>query len=261
MKIQSRLTAVPAPWRAAAIALTVLVNIAVLWVAVDSTRSTPPVDPSRSGVTVSPPGTEDAAPEASAPEDSPAEPAPEEDLPVDELPVDVLVTVTPTPSGMLDVIEEVRPTAANRRLVLRPPPSLGANARPALVLGLAVVVDGTRATVAPASQGRWRIPLPEGASDVVLSYRLSGVTERRRAAPDGRVLLQLRPLTMASEATPTAVIEIAGASVHNLVCPDRPLADQLCARPDGDRWRTAPVPMDESTVVAQIDLPTTDLST
>jgi hypothetical protein len=55
--------------------------------------------------------------------------------------------------------------------------------------------------------------------------------------------------------TATAVIEIDGARVRNLVCPDLPLADQLCGRRWGDGWRTAPMANKDASVVAQIDLP------
>ncbi len=252
MPNQSRPQASAASWRVAAVVVTVLANVAVVWLAVDRTLSTSPAAPS--GAALSRPAAT-SEPATSAP--GTADSSPEEPTTKDGSPVDVLVDVTPGASGFVDMIEQVRPNAAVSWLDLQTPPSLGGDLGRPRVLGLAVMIDGTRASVTPASRGRWRIPLPHGASEVILSYRLTDVTERRSAAPEGRVLLQVRPLTTASAATATAVLRIVGVTVHNLVCPDRPLADQLCGRVDGDQWQTAPVPMDESTVVAQIDLPTT----
>jgi hypothetical protein len=170
---------------------------------------------------------------------------------------EISLVVTPRASGTVSVVERVRAGDRLRLLTLRPPPSgPDDNLRPQ-ILGLRIEVRGKPLRKQPptALTGSWLAALPSPARDIVLRYDLAGVTRRSRPAPDPRALLTLRPLTSTDLGDSTTVVEIAGVVVHNLVCPDLPVADQLCGRQEGDRWRTAGVPTDQSTVVAQIDLP------
>lgn len=174
---------------------------------------------------------------------------------------DVLLQVSPQADGVLEVIERVRTGEPIGTLMVAPPPPQD-TLRP-VVVELSVEVDGESITI-PAPEDRkgpWEIQLPQMATEVVLRYVLDGATERSRPALDTRALLVVRPLTAESaegmaETASTSVIEINGVVVHNLVCSDRPMDDQLCARQEGGRlWRTAAVPSVDSTVVAQVDLP------
>ncbi|MEO5854259.1 MAG: hypothetical protein ABIQ15_17265 [Nocardioides sp.] len=245
MDTEARTTGVPTHWRAVAVAAAVAVNLGVFWFAIDNTLSTPP---SGSG-----PSTEPTS-RASGPSSPRATGKDEAPVPAD-IDVAVLLTATPDARGILDVVERVSPGAPFRQLLLRSPPALAEADVTPKVLGLTLVADGRPVQVPAAPTREWLVVLPQPADTVVLRYRLGGVIVRNSAAPEGRALLQVRPLTSAAMSSSTAAVEILGVTVHNLVCPDRPLADQLCGRPDGNRWRTATVPNGEATVVAQIDLP------
>lgn len=250
MNTESRTDEWPTRWRAVVVATAVAVNVVVFGVVVhgtlsegspDTSASAPssrtrlaPTPTTGSGPSEDPSSSPDTAPDAEAA---------------------VMVTATPDPTGILEVEERVRPSDPVMQLVLQLPPTLPEGGETPRVLGLTLYADGKPVSVPATPRRDYLVVLPTPANEIVLRYRLAGVVEVDPEAPAGRALVQLRPLTSASMATSTAVVEITGVRVRNLVCPDRPLADRLCARRVGDAWRTAPLPNGEATVLAQIDLP------
>jgi len=244
---QSRLAGEPVVWRVAAVLAVLAINVAVLWVVVFRDTASPPTEPTNlpTGarmVDQPPSGSAGSFPERVPPE------------------ADVMVTVTPSTSRTLTVVERVRAAPRVRRLLLSPPSASTREPAPR-VLDLAILADGETVAVPGPAGGRWLVALPRRTASVVLSYRLEGAVERRPSAPDQRAMLHLSPLASPAAADASVVLEIQGVTVRNLVCPDRPLPDQLCGRSDGDRWRTSPLPVGEATVIAQVDLPTVDLPT
>jgi hypothetical protein len=251
---ESRTDELPTRWRAIVVTAALAVNVVVFWVAVHGTLSEGSPETAASAPSsrtrLAPAPTTEAGPSedpTSSPDATP-DAAPDAEAAV-------LVTATPDPTGILEVEERVRPSDPVSQLVLQLPPTLPEGGETPQVLGLTLSADGKPVAVPATPRRDYLVVLPAPASDIVLRYRLAGVVEVDPQAPAGRALVQLRPLTSASMATSTAVVEIAGVRVRNLVCPDRPLAERLCARRVGDVWRTAPLPNGEATVLAQIDLP------
>ena len=246
----SRTDEKPIRWRPLAIAAAVAVNLVVVSFVVHGAVASDPTGTT----TVSPSSPTDAASSpttGSRPSDS----ATLEPHAAPGVEAAVLVTATPDSEGFVDVIERVTPANPIRQLTLEPPPALSPNDDPPQVLALTLHADGKQVDVPATTSRDYLVLLPAPATSVVLHYRLSGVISRDPDAREGRALVQLRPLTSSTMETATAVIELAGVRVRNLVCPDLPVADRLCARRSGDGWRTASMENKDATVVAQIDLP------
>lgn len=246
----SRTDKKPKRWRPLAIAVAVAVNLVVVSFVVRGALSSEP-DGTATATPSSPTGAASSPTTGSRPSDTATlEPT---DAPGVEAAVQV--TATPDSEGFVAVIERVTPANPIRQLTLEPPPALSPNDAPPQVLALTLHADGKQVDVPATTSRDYLVLLPAPATSVVLHYRLSGVISRDPDAPDGRALVQLRPLTSSTMETATAVIELAGVRVRNLVCPDLPVADRLCARLRGDGWRTASMANKDATVVAQIDLP------
>ncbi|WP_426244236.1 hypothetical protein [Nocardioides sp. LHG3406-4] len=169
------------------------------------------------------------------------------------------VEVVPLASGDVNVTEVLRTSKPLLALELRLPPStssrpLGTAPR---VLDLELDAGDVRMSVPPAgAAGPWEVRLPEPSVVVTLTYRLVGATTHSAAAAKRRVLVHVRPLASAAGPPDASVVmEIRDVSVHNIVCPDLPVEEQLCGREDGGLWRTTTIPAAQSTVVTQIDLP------
>ena len=240
MDTQSRTDEPPTRWRGVAVAAAVAVNVVVFWLAVHGTLSVGSPD-TKATATSSPSAVVTTPTTEARPSEDPtispdAGPGAE---------AAVLVTATPDPSGILQVVERVRPPDPVSQLVLQHPPALSEGGDTPRVLGLTLYADGSPVAVPATPRRDYLVVLPSPASSIVLRYRLAGVVAVDPEAPEGRALVQLRPLTSSSMATSTAVVEITGVRVRNLVCPDRPVAERLCARQVGDVWRTAPLPNGE----------------
>lgn len=225
--------------RSIALVVGLLANIVVVWVAIDKFSPVSPLTSSSRTVSEEP----------TAGDRDDTGPATES--------TSLLMTVTPRASGMIDVVERVRTSTPVRQFLLRPPPGSLGNGRRPLILDLTVEVDGRPVRQLPPATptGATLVVLRGATQEVVLRYRVGGVAKQRRPSPDTRALVTLRPLTLSAVGSSAATVEIVGVVVHNLVCPDRPPEDQLCGRNEGGRWRTVPLPVLESTVVAQVDLP------
>lgn len=172
------------------------------------------------------------------------------------------VTAVPNSSGEVDVVEQIRWADPTYGFVLLPPPTRAEGGPAAEIVSLSVEADGRPVgdLPSPTLTGTWQVDLPEQSRDVVLRYRLRGATKQSRRAPsDQRALVALRPLAAPGKGESSALVRVDGVVVHNLVCTDRPLAEQLCGRKDeaSGLWTTPEVPGTEATVLALVDLPRT----
>lgn len=171
----------------------------------------------------------------------------------------VRVDIAPQASGDVRVTEVVSSPTPLARLDIRlPPPSFSrAFSVTTRVIDLEVAVGDRRIPASfPAARGRTTIKLPVPSTEVRLTYVLLGATKQRRAAPEGRAQVQVRPLTYrlgAGDGLVTTTVD--DVVVHNLVCPDLPVDEQLCGRESATGWETTPLPVRSSTVLAQVDLP------
>jgi hypothetical protein len=224
-------------WRVVVIALALLANLAVLAVLVDRTLTRPAVDEPAGRLAGSSTTAENSGPAGGV--------------------VSVEVAVSNGADGSLEVQElmtsEVPLTDVLLRLDALPGALEGSD--PARVDELSVEASGLAATVAPDADGDTRVNLPVASDAVAISYRLAGAVERDDLATDGRALLRLRPLVVDGPPGSYAVLRFSDITVRNLVCPDRPLREQLCGRVVDQTWSTVRLPLDEAAVVAQVDLP------
>ncbi|GAC1383153.1 MAG: hypothetical protein NVSMB4_11140 [Acidimicrobiales bacterium] len=174
----------------------------------------------------------------------------------------VHVVAQPDAVGDLEVMERVRLAKPVRRLAIARLHTAGSGVSATIprVTGFQAEADGavvTDSLASPLPEGGEWLALPAAATDIVMRYRLEGGVSRSQPAPVGRALIVLPPITaMSFELGPLpVVVEVVGAQVRNLVCPDLPVAEQLCGRQQGQVWTTTALPLGRSVVVAQVDLP------
>jgi hypothetical protein len=167
----------------------------------------------------------------------------------------IYVSVAVTSVGDLEVVERARFGEALLEVSLAPPPALtDAGGTPRLA-DVQVSADGEPVPVPGTIEEAVEVALAGPATRIELRYRVVGAVARSEPATPGRATLSLRPALAATLASSRAVVEVHGAEVHNLVCVDRPRADQLCGVDRGDGWRTRRLPTASSAVVALVDLP------
>lgn len=174
----------------------------------------------------------------------------------------VHVVAQPASDGSLEVVEHVKVSTPVSSLPIAMPHTTSsglAGATPSIT-GFQAQADGLVVTDMPASPlttAGDRLQLPSAASEISMRYRLEGGLDRSQPAPVGRVLMILPPITATdpSLGDPAVVVEVVGANVRNLVCPNLPVSDQLCGRQNGRVWSTTAIPLSRSVVVAQVDLP------
>ena len=200
-----------------------------------------------------PPRPGPAAPQGTGDASPPPRPARESSA----VPTGVHLTATVDERGDVAVVERLDSSWPLTRLSLSPPspPRDGAPA-PRLV-GLEVTANGV---VVPLPWGgavdRDReLALPSPTTRIELSYRLRGVVSRSRSAAPGRVTVSLRPAMATELPESPAVVELAGARVHTLLCAQQPRSRQLCGIQESGGWRTLPLTGSTSLVLALIDLP------
>lgn len=171
----------------------------------------------------------------------------------------VQVMIAPETSGDVRVTEVVNTSSpvASLDLALPPAASSGGLAASPRVADLQVTVgDVTVPAAFPATSRRTTLDLPAPGAEVRLTYLMSGATVQHRGPDDRRALVQVRPLSYGVGAGDGLVTtRVTGVVVHNLVCPELPVEEQLCGREADGVWRTTDVPADSSTVLAQVDLP------
>jgi hypothetical protein len=172
------------------------------------------------------------------------------------------VVAQPDAVGNLEVVERIKLSTPVVGLSIATPRASGSGVTGTnpTISGFQAQADGLLVTATPESPipagGDW-LELPGPATDISMRYRLEGAVGRSHPAPVGRVLIVLPPITAADPklGDPPVVVEVVGGSIHNLVCPDLAVTDQLCGRQDGPVWSTTAIPLSRSTVIAQVDLP------
>ncbi|AKU18240.1 hypothetical protein [Luteipulveratus mongoliensis] len=164
----------------------------------------------------------------------------------------------PDATGAFEVIERIRLTHAVSKVVLRRPvlPNLPGlqGVRPTVTTLQAQ--SGSQPVALPTSalgSGSTIVRLPAPARDLSLRYRLQAATTRSTPAPIGRVLVGLAPIT--TGATGAVMIDVVGAGIRNLVCPQLDVTAQVCGVQRGQTWSAGPLARDQSAVIAQVDLP------
>lgn len=233
----------PAVGVAGAVALTLALNLALLFLL---PRLVEPGPGARTGTTG-----EDAQPDgrsAPAPARGPGRGR-----------AGIHVTATAEASGTVGVVEQVLAASPVRSVVLAPPPRPDDATQAPQLLDVRVVADGVAVAVvddvSDAAGETVRLPAP--ATRLEVTYELVGADVRSATAPPGRATLTLRPATHLTFADLAVVTELVGGGVLTLVCPDVPRQRRLCGLDEDTGWRTRPVPAPQSAVVALVDLGTT----
>jgi hypothetical protein len=120
---------------------------------------------------------------------------------------------------------------------------------------LQVLADGV---IVPLDEsdvtGSRDVPLVTAATNVQLTYRLSGSTVRRTPSKPERANAAISPLTASTEGSLPTNITVSGGRLLNVVCPL--LAEPRCAVGDPPKLGIQPnIPADKALVVLQLDLP------
>ncbi|GAA1478342.1 hypothetical protein GCM10009623_27880 [Nocardioides aestuarii] len=168
----------------------------------------------------------------------------------------VHLTAAADSDGDLRVVEQVVSTEPLRSVrVAPPPPPEGSTTAPQLT-DVRISADGERVPFAAGTigEGGVAVRLPGGATRLELTYRVTGAGFHSDAAPAGRTSFSLRPATERTVSDLRVVTEVRGEGVLGVVCPEVPQAQRLCGVEGGRGWRTRPVPVSQSAVVALVDL-------
>ena len=98
------------------------------------------------------------------------------------------------------------------------------------------------------------VPLTTAATNMRLTYRLSGSTVRRTESKPERAASAVRPLTAISEGGLPTNLTITGGELLNAVCPL--LTETRCAVGNPPKLSVLQgIPADKALVVLQLDLP------
>jgi hypothetical protein len=172
----------------------------------------------------------------------------------------ILLIVGPRSDGSLDITEDVTLSAATAMLQLQLPISgehlLGMMTRTQpRATNLQVLADGV---IVPLDEsdvtGSRDVPLVTAATNVQLTYRLSGSTVRRTPSKPERANAAISPLTASTEGSLPTNITVSGGRLLNVVCPL--LAETRCSTGDPPKLGVRPnIPADKALVVLQLDLP------
>lgn len=163
-------------------------------------------------------------------------------------------------NGTLEVLERIRLAKPVFTLTLRAPqPVVSALAGTHPTVANLQAQVGPRPIPVPAptstgSDGSLELRLTTPRTRVWLRYQLTDATVHTQPSPQGRVLATIGPISAAGLGSTPVSVQVGGAL--NLVCPQLPASEQVCGATHPMLLSAGPVPADESTMVAQIDLPT-----
>jgi hypothetical protein len=172
----------------------------------------------------------------------------------------ILLVVGPRSDGSLDITEDLTLPAATNILQLQLPISgehlagMMTKTEPRAT-NLQVLADGVIVPLAESDVTEARdLPLTTAATNVQLTYRLSGSTVRRTPSRPERANAAISPLTASTEGNLPTNITVSGGRLLNAVCPL--LAETLCAVGNPPKLGILPnIPADKALVVLQLDLP------
>ncbi len=189
-----------------------------------------------------------------SPSPTPVTPGPNESKP------GVLLIIGARSDGSFDITEDVTFPAATDVLQLQLPISgehlvgMMTKTEPKAT-NLQVLADGL---IVPVDQsditGPRDVPLITAATNVQLTYRLSGSTVRRTPSKPERANAAISPLTASTDGSLPTNITVSGGRLLNAVCPL--LVETRCAVGDPPKLGVLPnIPADKALVVLQLDLP------
>ncbi|MGC4940482.1 hypothetical protein [Kribbella sp. DT2] len=172
----------------------------------------------------------------------------------------IRLTAVPRGDGSFDVTEEVMLRGATDTLQLRLPQSgerlqgMMASTKPEAT-SLRVVADGDPVLLPETDVKAPRdLSLNTSATEVKLTYRLSGSSARSLPSRVGRALAAISPLTAATDGTLPTNLAVSGGGLLNAVCPL--MTETRCAvgEPPGLGIQQG-LPADRALAVLQLDLP------
>lgn len=172
----------------------------------------------------------------------------------------IRLTAVPRGDGSFDVTEEVMLRSSTDTLQLRLPQSgerlqgLMTRTKPEAT-SLRIVADGDPVLLPDTEVKAARdLPLDTAATELKLTYRLSGSSARSLPSRVGRALAAISPLTAATDGTLPTNLAVSGGGLLNAVCPL--MAETRCAvgEPPGLGIQQG-LPADRALAVLQLDLP------
>jgi hypothetical protein len=164
------------------------------------------------------------------------------------------------PDGSFDITEDVMlPKATNILQVQLPTsgeelPGMMTKTSP-IATNLRILANGTAVPLVSSSvTNTTDVPLTTAATNLRLTYRLSGSTVRRTESKPERATSAIRPLTAIVEGGLPTNLTVAGGELLNAVCPL--LTETRCAVGNPPKLSVLPgIPADKALVVLQLDLP------
>ena len=168
--------------------------------------------------------------------------------------------VVPRPDGSFDITEDLMLPKATDILQLQLPasgeqlPGMMTRTSPK-ASNLRITANGMAVPLASSDlSGPADVPLTTAATNLRLTYRLSGSTVRRTASIPERASSAIRPLTAVTEGGLPTNLAITGGELLNAVCPL--LTETRCAVGNPPELSVLQgIPADKALVVLQLDLP------
>ncbi|GAB3813325.1 hypothetical protein [Kribbella italica] len=172
----------------------------------------------------------------------------------------IRLTGVPRGDGSFDVTEQVMFRTPTSTIQLQLPKSgerlqgLMARTKPE-VISLQVVADGDLVTVRDTQVKAARdLQLDSPATELKLTYRLSGSSARSLPSRAGRALAAISPLTAATDGTLPTNLAVSGGGLLNAICPL--LKETRCAVGEPPELGIQQgLPADRALAVLQLDLP------
>ncbi|GAA1534329.1 hypothetical protein [Kribbella lupini] len=172
----------------------------------------------------------------------------------------IRLTAVPRGDGSFDVTEDVRLRGSTDTVRLRLPqsgdrlPGLMTRTKPQAT-SLQIVADGDPVLLPDTDVKAARdLPLDTPATELKLTYRLSGSSARSLPSPTGRALAAISPLTAATDGTLPTNLAVSGGGLLNAVCPLMPETRCAVGEPPGLGIQQG-LPADRALAVLQLDLP------
>ena len=172
----------------------------------------------------------------------------------------IRLNAVPLPDGSFDITEDVMLPRATNILQVQLPnsgeelPGMMTKTSP-IATNLKMQANGVHIPLATSSvTGTTDVPLTTAATNLRLTYRLSGSTVRRTESKPERASSAIRPLTAITDAGLPTNLTITGGALLNAVCPL--LTETRCAVGDPPKLSVLQgIPADKALVVLQLDLP------
>jgi hypothetical protein len=170
------------------------------------------------------------------------------------------MVAVPLADGSFDITEDVMLPKATNILQVQLPnsgeelPGMMTKTSP-MATNLRMQANGVAIPLASSSvTATTDVPLTTAATNLRLTYRLSGSTVRRTESKPERAASALRPLTAIAESGLPTNLTVTGGELLNAVCPL--LTETRCAVGNPPELSVLQgIPADKALVVLQLDLP------